>query len=563
MLIAALCADGESEIGNVAPDRPRLRAHRRAPARARRAHRAPGRVASRGRDDDPPDPQRDARRPARRDARAARDHRARCAACSSAPATARSHTPALEYEAGADARRPGGRRARLQAVRRAGQRARAALGHDDPDRARGRDPLRGAPSRRCASATSRTPTAPCARSAARTARCCRPGSSWSACPAPEGTAEALTRAVRGARRGRAWRATAIGLGDASLYPALLDAHGVPAAARARDPARARHARLRRPGARGRGPAARARGDRGAARACRSCAAGRRCSTRAGAGRRRACARVLRRGCRAGVAERVIFDLGLARSLGYYTGAVFEVYDAALGAPLGGGGRYDDLLGRFGRDLPGGGLGAERRAAAHRAGRRAPRGAAVSGLNGLTLAVPRGALFARDARPARPRSASTPPRCAPTTASCCSRTPGIVTMRPSDVPTYVEAGAADLGITGKDVLAEQSERAVYELLDLGFGPCVMVVRHRRRARTGRGGAAAPRRDAGRDEVPADRRAPLRAHRPPGRDRRGQGLGRAGAADRAWSRGSSTSPRPARRCARTGSWCARRSSPRPRA
>ena len=52
-----------------------------------------------------------------------------------------------------------------------------------------------------------------------------------------------------------------------------------------------------------------------------------------------------------VAERVIFDLGLARSLGYYTGAVFEVYDAALGAPLGGGGRYDDLLGRFGRDLP--------------------------------------------------------------------------------------------------------------------------------------------------------------------------------------------------------------------
>ena len=52
-----------------------------------------------------------------------------------------------------------------------------------------------------------------------------------------------------------------------------------------------------------------------------------------------------------VAERVIFDLGLARGLGYYTGAVFEVYDASLGAPLGGGGRYDELLGRFGRDLP--------------------------------------------------------------------------------------------------------------------------------------------------------------------------------------------------------------------
>jgi ATP phosphoribosyltransferase len=52
--------------------------------------------------------------------------------------------------------------------------------------------------------------------------------------------------------------------------------------------------------------------------------------------------------------------------------------------------------------------------------------------------------------------------------------GIVTMRPSDVPTYVEAGAADLGITGKDVLMEQSEREVYELVDLGYGRCRMVL-----------------------------------------------------------------------------------------
>jgi ATP phosphoribosyltransferase len=50
---------------------------------------------------------------------------------------------------------------------------------------------------------------------------------------------------------------------------------------------------------------------------------------------------------------------------------------------------------------------------------------------------------------------------------------LITMRPSDVPTYVEAGAADIGITGKDVLAEHDERDVYELLDLGFGPCRMV------------------------------------------------------------------------------------------
>jgi ATP phosphoribosyltransferase regulatory subunit len=53
----------------------------------------------------------------------------------------------------------------------------------------------------------------------------------------------------------------------------------------------------------------------------------------------------------GLAERVIFDLGLVRDLGYYTGAIFEVYDPALGHVIGAGGRYDDLIGRFGEPRP--------------------------------------------------------------------------------------------------------------------------------------------------------------------------------------------------------------------
>ena len=94
---------------------------------------------------------------------------------------------------------------------------------------------------------------------------------------------------------------------------------------------------------------------------------------------------------------------------------------------------------------------------------------------LRLAVPHGALFADtldlldrigiDTAPLRADSRSL-------------LFPGehvtLVTMRPSDVPTYVEAGAVDLGITGKDVLMEQQERVVYELLDLGYGHCRMVV-----------------------------------------------------------------------------------------
>ena len=47
------------------------------------------------------------------------------------------------------------------------------------------------------------------------------------------------------------------------------------------------------------------------------------------------------------------------------------------------------------------------------------------------------------------------------------------IRSQDVPTYVEYGAADAGIAGKDVLLEQ-ERDIYEPLDLGIGICRMVV-----------------------------------------------------------------------------------------
>jgi ATP phosphoribosyltransferase regulatory subunit len=57
----------------------------------------------------------------------------------------------------------------------------------------------------------------------------------------------------------------------------------------------------------------------------------------------------------GVAQRVQIDLGLLRDLGYYSGAILEVYDPALGHVLGGGGRYDGLLRRFGIDLPAAGF----------------------------------------------------------------------------------------------------------------------------------------------------------------------------------------------------------------
>lgn len=170
-------------------------------------------------------------------------------------------------------------------------------------------------------------------------------------PAPEGTAEALT-VLCAALDAAGLRDYRVGLGDASLYPALLDSLGVA------DPARARV--LHELATRDFVGLERELGDAGlgdddAALLLRvpqerggidvlETSSGPLADAVAGMG---AVSRLLA----SDVAGRVLYDFGLSRGLGYYTGAIFEVYDPTLGAPIGGGGRYDDLLGRYGRPLP--------------------------------------------------------------------------------------------------------------------------------------------------------------------------------------------------------------------
>jgi ATP phosphoribosyltransferase len=93
--------------------------------------------------------------------------------------------------------------------------------------------------------------------------------------------------------------------------------------------------------------------------------------------------------------------------------------------------------------------------------------------GLTFAVPRGALF-DETLDALERIGVDAAEVRSNDRRLLFEDVGIVTMRPSDVPTYVEAGAADLGITGKDVLMEQRGRQIFELLDLRYGACRMVL-----------------------------------------------------------------------------------------
>jgi ATP phosphoribosyltransferase len=105
---------------------------------------------------------------------------------------------------------------------------------------------------------------------------------------------------------------------------------------------------------------------------------------------------------------------------------------------------------------------------------------LSATNGLTIAVPRGALFGGTVDLLAQLGVDTD-ELRVNDRKLLFEDIGVITMRPSDVPTYVATGAADLGVTGKDVLLEQaaqgpgeSGREVYELLDLGYGRCTMVL-----------------------------------------------------------------------------------------
>jgi ATP phosphoribosyltransferase regulatory subunit len=179
--------------------------------------------------------------------------------------------------------------------------------------------------------------------------------------APEGTAEVievLSKALDAVGLNRA----VIGLGDADLYRQLLVELGVPEEAQARILDRlaehnlvglemevdaveglggaGRETLLRLPGLRGGAEVldqARELGGAAVERATQ---------------RLRATYEAL---VERGVGERIQLDLSLLRDLGYYTGAILEVYDPALGHILGGGGRYDELLGRFGREMPAAGF----------------------------------------------------------------------------------------------------------------------------------------------------------------------------------------------------------------
>ena len=83
---------------------------------------------------------------------------------------------------------------------------------------------------------------------------------------------------------------------------------------------------------------------------------------------------------------------------------------------------------------------------------------------LTIAVPRGALMS-GALDLLDQLGIDTSEVRANERKLLFRDVGIVTMRPSDVPTYVQYGAADLGVAGKDVLVEHGGAGLYQPLNL--------------------------------------------------------------------------------------------------
>ena len=180
-------------------------------------------------------------------------------------------------------------------------------------------------------------------------------------PAPEGTAE-IVEVLEAALHAAGLDRAVIGLGDSDLYRQLLTEYGVEG--EARDSILARLETHDLVGLEAELSAVEGIGDE----QCATCVAlsqlrgGREVLDEAralgGEAVERATARIgetFEALEARGVADRVRIDLGLLRDLNYYSGAILEVYDPAGGHVLGGGGRYDRLLGRFGLDLPAAGF----------------------------------------------------------------------------------------------------------------------------------------------------------------------------------------------------------------
>lgn len=181
-----------------------------------------------------------------------------------------------------------------------------------------------------------------------------------------------------------------------------------------------------------------------------------------------------------------FDFSMVNDMGYYNGVIFQGFVRGVPYAVLSGGRYDNLMEKMGRK--GGAIGfsvdisaleensQEAGVAAACEGASAGTGTAAEGRQMINVALPKGRLGEKVYSMFAAAGYEAPELLDPGRKLIFTNEEAGVSffwVKPSDVAIYVERGAADVGVVGKDVLLEGGSD-VYELLDLGIGKCRMMV-----------------------------------------------------------------------------------------
>ena len=170
---------------------------------------------------------------------------------------------------------------------------------------------------------------------------------------------------------------------------------------------------------------------------------------------------------------ISFDLGMISNYEYYTGIIFAGYTYGLGEPIVKGGRYDTLLSNFDKDAPAIGFAfvVDQLLSAISAKK------VVEEDRYLTFALGKGRLAKKTLKLFEEIGITCEEIFDPNTRKLIFVNEELklrfFLSKGPDVPTYVEHGAADIGIVGKDTILEEG-RNIYEVLDLGFGNCRMCI-----------------------------------------------------------------------------------------
>jgi ATP phosphoribosyltransferase regulatory subunit len=176
------------------------------------------------------------------------------------------------------------------------------------------------------------------------------------------------------------------------------------------------------------------------------------------------AEVYRRICDMGLGENIMIDLGLVNRSNYYTGVIFRGYTEGSGATIVSGGRYDNLIGEFGLDVPAIGFGVDVTALCDAINEE------INVDRPIRIALTKGRLEKSSLELFRTMGLDT--------SELENKGRRLilplsdyeaVLSKANDVITYVEHGVCDIGIVGKDTIAEHGT-SFYEVMDLNIGKC---------------------------------------------------------------------------------------------